>query len=100
MYTTLSACRAYLYQVGRELDGASGAHVRAIRKDCAGVILYCAERATWMAGEAIQVLGANGYINEFPAGRLWRDAKLYEIGAGTSEIRRMLIGRELYNETL
>jgi isovaleryl-CoA dehydrogenase len=98
MYTTLSACRAYLYQVGRALD-ASGAQARSLRKDCAGVILYCAEKATWMAGEAIQILGGNGYINEFPAGRLWRDAKLYEIGAGTSEIRRMLIGRELFNET-
>jgi isovaleryl-CoA dehydrogenase len=98
MYTTLSACRAYLYQVGRALD-ASGAQARPLRKDCAGVILYCAEKATWMAGEAIQILGGNGYINEFPAGRLWRDAKLYEIGAGTSEIRRMLIGRELFNET-
>src|SRR4051812_25908222 len=98
MYTTLSACRAYLYQVGAALDRA-GARVRSLRKDCAGVILYCAEKATWMAGEAIQVLGGNGYINDFPAGRLWRDAKLYEIGAGTSEIRRMLIGRELYNET-
>jgi isovaleryl-CoA dehydrogenase len=98
MYTTLSASRAYLYQVGRELDDAD-THVRAARKDCAGVILYCAEKATWMASEAIQVLGGNGYINEFPAGRLWRDAKLYEIGAGTSEIRRMLIGRELFDET-
>jgi isovaleryl-CoA dehydrogenase len=98
MYTTLSASRAYLYQVGRELDD-SDTHVRAVRKDCAGVILYCAEKATWMASEAIQVLGGNGYINAFPAGRLWRDAKLYEIGAGTSEIRRMLIGRELFDET-
>ena len=98
MYTTLSASRAYLYQVGRELD-ASDTHVRAARKDCAGVILFCAEKATWMASETIQVLGGNGYINDFPAGRLWRDAKLYEIGAGTSEIRRMLIGRELFDET-
>jgi isovaleryl-CoA dehydrogenase len=99
MYTTLSACRAYLYQVGRELDALGARPVRELRKDCAGVILYCAERATWMACEAIQILGGNGYINDFPAGRLWRDAKLYEIGAGTSEIRRMLIGRELFNET-
>jgi isovaleryl-CoA dehydrogenase len=100
MYTTLSASRAYLYQVGRALDRSGDRAVRSLRKDCAGVILYCAERATWMAGEAIQILGGNGYINEFPTGRLWRDAKLYEIGAGTSEIRRMLIGRELFNETL
>jgi isovaleryl-CoA dehydrogenase len=99
MYTTLSACRAYLYQVGRALDTLNGREVRALRKDCAGVILYCAEKATWMAGEAIQILGGNGYVNEFPTGRLWRDAKLYEIGAGTSEIRRMLIGRELFEET-
>jgi isovaleryl-CoA dehydrogenase len=99
MYTTLSACRAYLYQVGRALDAADAAGVRALRKDCAGVILYCAEKATAMASDAIQILGGNGYINEFPAGRLWRDAKLYEIGAGTSEIRRMLIGRELFAET-
>ena len=69
------------------------------RKDAAGAILYAAEKATWMAGEAIQALGGNGYINDYPTGRLWRDAKLYEIGAGTSEIRRMLIGRELFNET-
>jgi len=74
--------------------------LREVRKDCAGVILYCAEKATWMAGEAIQILGGNGYINDYPTGRLWRDAKLYEIGAGTSEIRRMLIGRELFSETL
>jgi isovaleryl-CoA dehydrogenase len=99
MYTTLSASRAYLYQVGRALDTLGTGDVRALRKDCAGVILHCAEKATWMAGEAIQILGGNGYINEFPTGRLWRDAKLYEIGAGTSEIRRMLIGRELFNET-
>jgi isovaleryl-CoA dehydrogenase len=99
MYTTLSASRAYLYQVGRALDALGAAHARTVRKDCAGVILYCAEKATWMAGEAIQILGANGYINESPTGRLWRDAKLYEIGAGTSEIRRMLIGRELFEET-
>lgn len=99
MYTTLQACRAYLYAVGRNLDALGANHVRQLRKDCAGVILYTAERATWMAGEAIQILGGNGYINDYPAGRLWRDAKLYEIGAGTSEIRRMLIGREYFQET-
>ncbi|KVA52188.1 isovaleryl-CoA dehydrogenase [Burkholderia cepacia] len=100
MYTTFQACRAYLYAVGRHLDSAGGDHIRQVRKDCAGVILYTAEKATWMAGEAIQILGGNGYINEYPVGRLWRDAKLYEIGAGTSEIRRMLIGRELFAETM
>ena len=100
MYTTLQACRAYCYTVGKNLDALGTAHVRDVRKDCAGVILYCAEKATWMAGEAIQILGGNGYINEYPVGRLWRDAKLYEIGAGTSEIRRMLIGRELFTETM
>jgi isovaleryl-CoA dehydrogenase len=94
MYTTLSACRAYVYAVAKACDRG-----QTTRKDAAGAILYAAEKATWMAGEAIQVLGGNGYINEFPAGRLWRDAKLYEIGAGTSEIRRMLIGRELFKET-
>jgi isovaleryl-CoA dehydrogenase len=99
MYTTLQACRAYLYSVGKQLDTLGSGHARNVRKDCAGVILYAAEKATWLAGEAIQILGGNGYINEFPVGRLWRDAKLYEIGAGTSEIRRMLIGRELFNET-
>ncbi|KAF1026297.1 MAG: Acyl-CoA dehydrogenase [Burkholderia plantarii] len=99
MYTNFQACRAYLYAVGRHLDSAGNAHGRQVRKDCAGVILYTAERATWMAGEAIQILGGNGYINDYPVGRLWRDAKLYEIGAGTSEIRRMLIGRELFAET-
>lgn len=99
MYTTQQACRAYLYAVGRQLDALGSGHVRQVRKDCAGVILYAAEKATWLAGEAIQILGGNGYINEYPVGRLWRDAKLYEIGAGTSEIRRMLIGRELFNET-
>ena len=99
MYTTQQACRAYLYAVGKHLDALGSGHVRQVRKDCAGVILYAAEKATWLAGEAIQILGGNGYINEFPVGRLWRDAKLYEIGAGTSEIRRMLIGRELFNET-
>jgi isovaleryl-CoA dehydrogenase len=97
MYTTFSACRAYVYTVARALDRGHGGS--AARKDAAGAILYAAEKATWMAGEAIQALGGNGYINEFPTGRIWRDAKLYEIGAGTSEIRRMLIGRELFNET-
>jgi isovaleryl-CoA dehydrogenase len=98
MYTTLSACRAYVYAVGQALDRGDlkGSHAR---KDAAGAILYAAEKATWMAGEAIQCLGGNGYINDYPTGRLWRDAKLYEIGAGTSEIRRMLIGRELFNES-
>jgi isovaleryl-CoA dehydrogenase len=101
MYTTMMACRAYVYEVGRQCDRSrSGAvDVRSLRKDAAGAILYAAERATWMAGEAIQCLGGNGYINDYPVGRLWRDAKLYEIGAGTSEIRRMLIGRELFAET-
>jgi isovaleryl-CoA dehydrogenase len=94
MYTTQNACRAYVYAVGRACDRGE-----TTRKDAAGAILYAAEKATWMAGEAIQCLGGNGYINEYPTGRLWRDAKLYEIGAGTSEIRRMLIGRELFNET-
>jgi isovaleryl-CoA dehydrogenase len=97
MYTTWQACRAYVYAVGRACDSSD--HARTLRKDAAGAILYAAEKATWMAGEAIQALGGNGYINEYPTGRLWRDAKLYEIGAGTSEIRRMLIGRELFNET-
>ena len=97
MYTTWSACRAYVYSVGRACDRAD--HARTLRKDAAGAILYAAEHATWMANQAIQVLGGNGYINEYPTGRLWRDAKLYEIGAGTSEIRRMLIGRELFTET-
>ena len=97
MYTTWQACRAYVYAVGQACDRAE--HARTLRKDAAGAILYAAEKATWMAGEAIQVLGGNGYINEYPTGRLWRDAKLYEIGAGTSEIRRMLIGRELFAET-
>jgi isovaleryl-CoA dehydrogenase len=99
MYTTLQASRAYLYAVGRNLDNMDGQHVRTVRKDCAAVILYCAEAATKMAGDAIQLLGGNGYINDYATGRLWRDAKLYEIGAGTSEIRRMLIGRELFSET-
>ena len=100
MYTTLAACRAYCYTVGKNLDARGREHVRTVRKDCAGVILYAAEKATWMAGEAIQILGGNGYINDYPTGRLWRDAKLYEIGAGTSEIRRMLIGREYFSETM
>jgi isovaleryl-CoA dehydrogenase len=98
MYTTFSACRAYSYAVGEALD-AGRLTGTAARKDCAGVILYTAEKATWMAGEAIQALGGVGYTYDYPTGRLWRDAKLYEIGAGTSEIRRMLIGRELFAET-
>jgi len=97
MYSTWMATRAYVYAVGRACDSA--AHARTLRKDAAGAILYSAEKATWMAGEAIQALGGVGYTNEYPVGRLWRDAKLYEIGAGTSEIRRMLIGRELFAET-
>jgi isovaleryl-CoA dehydrogenase len=100
MYSTMNACKAYAYAVGRACDAAKTPEaMRALRKDAAGAILYTAEKATWMAGEAIQTLGGNGYINEYPTGRLWRDAKLYEIGAGTSEIRRMLIGRELFEET-
>ena len=98
MYTTWSASRAYVYAVGQACD--RGDHARTLRKDAAGAILYSAEKATWMAGEAIQTLGGVGYTNEYPVGRLWRDAKLYEIGAGTSEIRRMLIGRELYAESM
>lgn len=94
MYTQLNASRAYLYAVAQACDRGE-----ATRKDAAGVILYTAERATQMALDAIQILGGNGYINDYPTGRLLRDAKLYEIGAGTSEIRRMLIGRELFNET-
>jgi isovaleryl-CoA dehydrogenase len=94
LYTTLNACRAYVYAVGAACDRGQGT-----RKDAAGAILYASEKATWMAGEAIRCLGGNGYVNEFATGRLWRDAKLYEIGAGTSEIRRMLIGRELFAET-
>lgn len=99
LYTTLQASRAFCYAVGKNLDRLGAGHGRDVRKDCAALILYTAEKATWMAGEGIQILGGNGYINEYPVGRLWRDAKLYEIGAGTSEIRRMLIGRELFNET-
>jgi len=94
MYTTMNATRAYVYAVGKACDRGE-----TTRKDAAGAILYAAEKATWMALEAIQALGGNGYTNDFPVGRLLRDAKLYEIGAGTSEIRRMLIGRELFNET-
>ncbi len=100
MYTVLQAGRSYLYTVGKNLDRMGAEHVRRVRKDCASVILWCAEKATWMAGEGIQVFGGNGYINDYPLGRLWRDAKLYEIGAGTSEVRRMLIGRELFAETM
>ncbi|WP_395827091.1 isovaleryl-CoA dehydrogenase [Collimonas sp.] len=100
MYSTMMACKAYVYAVGQACDRARTPQAaRALRKDAASAILYSAEKATWMAGEAIQALGGNGYINDYPAGRLWRDAKLYEIGAGTSEIRRMLIGRELFAET-
>ncbi|MCC5065228.1 isovaleryl-CoA dehydrogenase [Xanthomonas campestris pv. raphani] len=94
MYVGLNACRAYVYAVARACDAG-----RTTRQDAAGAILYAAEKATWLTGQAIQVLGGNGYINEYPTGRLWRDAKLYEIGAGTSEIRRMLIGRELFERT-
>jgi isovaleryl-CoA dehydrogenase len=94
MYTALNACRAYVYAVAKACDRG-----KTTRKDAAGAILYAAEKATQMALEAIQALGGNGYINDFPTGRLLRDAKLYEIGAGTSEIRRMLIGRELFEET-
>ena len=94
MYTTMNACKAYVYAVAKACDRGETA-----RKDAAGAILYAAEKATWMALEAVQALGGNGYINEYPTGRLLRDAKLYEIGAGTSEIRRMLIGRELFEET-
>jgi len=100
MYTVLQAARAFCYQIGKNLDALGAEHVRQVRKDCASVILWCAEEATKMAGNGIQIFGGNGYINEYPLGRLWRDAKLYEIGAGTSEIRRMLIGRELFAETM
>ena len=94
MYVALSSCRAYVYAVARAADAG-----RITRQDAAGAILLSAEKATWLTGQAIQVLGGNGYINDYPTGRLWRDAKLYEIGAGTSEIRRLLIGRELFNQT-
>ena len=100
MYTVLQAGRSFAYTVAKNLDLLGTEHVRQVRKDCASVILWCAEKATWMAGEGVQIFGGNGYINEYPLGRLWRDAKLYEIGAGTSEIRRMLIGRELFAETM
>ncbi len=99
MYTVLQAGRSFLYTIGKNLDELGAGHSRQVRKDCASVILWTAEKATWMAGEGIQIFGGNGYTNEYPMGRYWRDAKLYEIGAGTSEIRRMLIGRELFNET-
>jgi isovaleryl-CoA dehydrogenase len=94
MYTTMNACRAYVYSVASACDRG-----QVTRFDAAGCILQASERATWMALEAIQALGGNGYINDYPTGRLLRDAKLYEIGAGTSEIRRMLIGRELFEAT-
>ncbi len=94
MYVGLNACRAYVYAVARACDAG-----RTTRRDAAGAILYAAEKASWLTGQAIQILGGNGYVNEYPTGRLWRDAKLYEIGAGTSEIRRMLIGRDLFERT-
>ena len=94
MYTVMNAAKSYVYTVAKACDRG-----RTTRKDAAGAILFAAEKATWMALEAIQCLGGNGYTNDYPTGRLLRDAKLYEIGAGTSEIRRMLIGRELFNET-
>ncbi|OZA81881.1 MAG: hypothetical protein B7X76_07880, partial [Azorhizobium sp. 39-67-5] len=94
MYVTMNACKAYVYAVAKACDRGA-----TTREDAAGAILYAAEKATWMALEAIQTLGGNGYINDYPTGRLLRDAKLYEIGAGTSEIRRMLIGRELFEKT-
>lgn len=94
MYVTMNACKAYVYAVAQACDRGE-----TTRKDAAGAILYAGEKATWMALEAIQTLGGNGYVNEYPTGRLLRDAKLYEIGAGTSEIRRMLIGRELFEES-
>jgi isovaleryl-CoA dehydrogenase len=97
MYSTWQATRAYVYALGKACDRSD--HARSLRKDAAGAILYSAEKATWMAGEAIQALGGVGYTKDFPVERLWRDAKLYEIGAGTSEVRRMLIGRELFAET-
>jgi len=94
MYVTMNACKAYVYTVAQACDRGE-----VTRKDAAGAILYAGEKATWMALEAIQALGGMGYINDTPTGRILRDAKLYEIGAGTSEIRRMLIGRELFKET-
>jgi len=93
MYTTMNACRSYVYAVAKACDNG-----RTTRKDAAGAALYASEAATRLALDAIQLLGANGYINDYPAGRLLRDAKAYEIGAGTSEIRRWLIGRELFGE--
>ena len=99
MYTVHQAARALAYTVAKNLDALGTQHARHVRKDCAALILWTAEKATWMAGEGIQIFGGNGYINDYPLARLWRDAKLYEIGAGTSEIRRMLIGRELFAET-
>jgi isovaleryl-CoA dehydrogenase len=99
LYTTLQAARCFAYTVGKNLDEVGDGNARAYRKDCASLILWCAEKATWMANEGIQIHGGNGYINDYPLGRLWRDAKLYEIGAGTSEIRRMLIGRELFEQS-
>ncbi len=98
MYSTWMATRAYVYALCQACDRTD--HARFLRKDAAGAILYSSEKATWMAGEAIQALGGVGYTSEYATGRLWRDAKLYEIGAGTSEIRRMLIGRELFSETV
>ena len=94
MYVTMNASKSYVYSVAKACDRGE-----VTRKDAAGAILYASEKATWMALEAIQCLGGNGYTNDYPTGRLLRDAKLYEIGAGTSEIRRMLIGRELYKDT-
>lgn len=93
MYTTMNACRSYLYNVARACD-----RNHASNKDCAGIILYTAEKATQMALDAIQILGGNGYINDYPTGRYLRDAKLYEIGAGTSEVRRQIIGKSLNDE--
>jgi isovaleryl-CoA dehydrogenase len=99
LYTALQAARCFAYTVGKNLDARGEGQIRDLRKDCASLILWVAEKATWMASEGIQIHGGNGYINDYPLGRLWRDAKLYEIGAGTSEIRRMLIGRELFTQT-
>ena len=99
MYTAYMSAKAYLYSVARALDSKS-LNGHGARKDCAATILYAAERATWMAGETIQIFGGTGYMNDCPAGRYWRDAKIFEIGAGTSEIRRMLIGRQIFNETI
>ncbi len=100
LYTMQQAVKSFAYTVAKNLDALGNQHARHVRKDCAALILMAAEKATWMAGEGIQIFGGNGYINDYPLGRLWRDAKLYEIGAGTSEIRRMLIGRELFAETM